>query len=357
MQTIASARWSCHGCGACCRDFRLGPVEPEVIAALAAAGASELVEPSGGRTASPDAWAVREPGPGGEEGWFLRHRDGACVFLLADNRCAVHARFGAEAKPGFCREFPFRRIADPNGEVLVIRAECAGFHASSVNGEPLADQIVAAARTPRLGPVPVFAPDAVAIVPGAGVDLANWMRLEGALLRRLEQVDATHREPEETARELASVAAGAIGRSLPGGRHDLAAAAVREAMRMVVNAAITQESEQTEEWQRPLVRDVRKILDADGPRRPLTGAARRYLHVLLGQALLGKQIMAVGSLAGLLGRFVFEVELVRRAPGEGPVDSGAASAVLVPWLRFAENPMVSGVLRRAAPALVELVSP
>jgi hypothetical protein len=177
----------------------------------------------------------------------------------------------------------------------------------------------------------VFAPDAVAIVPGAGVDLANWMRLEGALLRRLEQVDGAQQEPEETARELASVAVGAIGRSLHRGRHELAAAAVREAMRMVV--------------------------DADGPRRPLTVDARRYLHVLLGQALLGKQIMAVGSLAALLGRFVFEVELVRRAPGEGPVDSGAASAVLVPWLRFVENPMVSAVLRRAAPALVELVSP
>lgn len=356
MQTIASARWSCHGCGACCRDFRLGPVEPEVIAALAAAGASELVG-RGAPFTGTDAWAVREPGPGGEEGWFLRHRDGACVFLMADNRCAVHARFGAEAKPGFCREFPFRRIADPNGEVLVIRAECAGFHASSVSGELLADQVVAAASIPRLGPVPVFAPDAVAIVPGAGVDLANWMRLEGALLRRLEQVDGAQQEPEETARELASVAVGAIGRSLHRGRHELAAAAVREAMRMVVNAAITQESEQTEDWQRPLVRDVRKILDADGPRRPLTVDARRYLHVLLGQALLGKQIMAVGSLAALLGRFVFEVELVRRAPGEGPVDSGAASAVLVPWLRFAENPMVSAVLRRAAPALVELVSP
>lgn len=348
MQTIASARWSCHGCGACCRDFRLGPVEPEVVAALAAAGASEL--------AGTDDWAVREPGPGGEEGWFLRHRDGACVFLLADNRCAVHARFGAEAKPGFCREFPFRRVADPNGEVLVIRAECAGLHASSVTGEPLADQVALAASIPRIGPVPMFAPEAVAIVPGAGVDLANWMRLEGALLRRLERLDTAQQEPDETARQFASIAADAIGRSLTGGRFELAAAAVREAMRMVVNAAITQESEHTEEWQRTLVREVRKILDADGPRRPLTVEARRYLHLLLGQALLGKQILAAGSLAALLGRFVFDVDLVRRAPGEGPVDSRAASAVLVPWLRFSDNPMVSAVLRRTTPALVELVS-
>ena len=80
-QTLPAARWSCHGCGDCCRDFRLGPVEPEVVAALEARGASELA----GR---PD-WASQEPGPGGEPGWFLRHVDGHCVFLLPDNRCAV----------------------------------------------------------------------------------------------------------------------------------------------------------------------------------------------------------------------------------------------------------------------------
>ena len=129
MQTLPAARWSCHGCGACCREFRLGPVEPEVVAALTSAGAATL--------AGCEDWVVREPGPGGEVGWFLRHRDGACVFLLPDNRCVIHAELGAEAKPGFCQEFPFRRLRDPNGEILMIRASCAGFHASSVTGEPL----------------------------------------------------------------------------------------------------------------------------------------------------------------------------------------------------------------------------
>lgn len=46
----------------------------------------------------------------------LRQVDGRCVFLLGDQRCAIHAAFGGDAKPLVCRQFPFVRI-DADGEV------------------------------------------------------------------------------------------------------------------------------------------------------------------------------------------------------------------------------------------------
>lgn len=320
-----------------------------MVERLRGAGAAEL--------AGQADWVAVEAGPSGEPGWFLRHRDGACVFLGPGNLCAIHAAWGGAAKPGFCQEFPFRRVRDPAGEVLVIRPECAGLHRSSVDGAPLVDQVADVAALPRLGPAPLFAPDAVAVVPGAGVGLDDWMRLEAALLRRWEAVDGAAQDPEETARGLFAAAVAAIGRPSPTGRPALAASAVRAAMGMVVDAALAQESATSEAWQRPLVRDVHRIVAADGPRRPLSDDARRYLHLLLGQALIGKRVASVGSLGALLGLVVFEADLVRCAPGDGPVTAAEASAVIVPWTRFTENPVVTAMLRRASPALLELASP
>jgi hypothetical protein len=303
-------------------------------------------------------WAKLEPGPNGQEGWFLTHVDGHCAFLLPDNRCAIHAAWGAEAKPGFCREFPYRRLRDPNGDVLVIRPECAGFHATFADGEPLSAQTDGAAALPHARQTPTFAPKAVAILPGAGVGLDDWMRLEQALLARW-QAHPTELEPEAAARDLAGMAAEAIGRSLPKGRHRLAAEAVREAMRIVANAAIAQESPATEDWQKTLVRQVQHLLGLPPNPRPLSPEAKNYLHAVLGQAILGKNVVANDGFVAMIGRFIFEVQLVRGAPGPAaePVTAADASAVLVPWLRFADNPMVISMLRRATPALIELAGP
>lgn len=344
MRTLPGVRWSCQGCGSCCTDFRLGPVEPEVVADLEARGAGALAD---------GPWVRREPGPDGVEGWFLRHVDGHCVFLLPDRRCAVHAAWGAEAKPGFCREFPYRRLKDPLGEILLIRPECAGFHAALADGVPLADQVDAAAALPALRSPPMFAPAQVAVLPGAGPGLDDWMALEAALLRRWEAQDPEG-DPAENARALAAAAVDAVGRTLLPGRRELAAEAVREALRMVAAAAVAQETAATEDWQRGLVRAVQRVLVASDAPRALAPEARRYLHTLLGQAVLGKHVASSGSFVAAMGRFVFEVELVRAAPGSGPCTSAEASAVLVPFLRFADNPMVLAMLRRATPALVEL---
>ncbi len=57
------------------------------------------------------AWQSRlgfDPIVGFRGGQYLRQKsDGACVFLLDDGRCRVHAEFGFEAKPIACQMFPY----------------------------------------------------------------------------------------------------------------------------------------------------------------------------------------------------------------------------------------------------------
>ena len=50
--------------------------------------------------------------------------DGGCVFLMADQRCSVHAQLGAEAKPDGCRRFPLGLAATPNGGRITTDHRC-----------------------------------------------------------------------------------------------------------------------------------------------------------------------------------------------------------------------------------------
>src|SRR5438132_1509574 len=38
-----------------------------------------------------------------------------CVFLRDDRRCGLHAAFGADAKPGFCRLYPIQALPTIDG--------------------------------------------------------------------------------------------------------------------------------------------------------------------------------------------------------------------------------------------------
>ena len=86
-------RYSCHGCGNCCRDFTVQ---------LRAADARRIRD---------QAWDSRlgvNPIVAFRGREYLRQRaDGSCVFLLDDGRCRVHAEYGFESKPIACQMFPY----------------------------------------------------------------------------------------------------------------------------------------------------------------------------------------------------------------------------------------------------------
>lgn len=58
------------------------------------------------------------------EGAVLRKVDGRCVFLDQDDRCRIHARFGAAAKPVVCRQYPVVAVLTEAGARIGLDPGC-----------------------------------------------------------------------------------------------------------------------------------------------------------------------------------------------------------------------------------------
>ncbi len=105
--------WDCRSCSDCCRTYSV-PVTVAEREAIARQGwrsepGFETLE-----TVLPDP-----------DGFRLAHKpDGSCVFLGADNRCRIHAKFGAAAKPRACRIYPFVLVPAGNHWRVGVRFAC-----------------------------------------------------------------------------------------------------------------------------------------------------------------------------------------------------------------------------------------
>ena len=125
----ALQNWSCHSCGNCCRHHQINISETEHQRIL------------------DQKWTAADGVPPGEGAfkkshgaYHLAHQpDGACVFLDANNRCRIHARFGEAAKPLACRTYPF--VFHPTGHKSIaigLRFDCPS--AAANRGAPLSQQ-------------------------------------------------------------------------------------------------------------------------------------------------------------------------------------------------------------------------
>ncbi len=96
---VREQRYSCHGCGNCCKDFTVQLREAD-LAKLRA-----------------QRWEERLGGPVTVEfrdrTWLKQRADGACVFLQDDGKCRIHAEYGFAEKPTACQLFPFVLVPDP----------------------------------------------------------------------------------------------------------------------------------------------------------------------------------------------------------------------------------------------------
>ncbi len=113
---LREQRYSCHGCGDCCRDFSV-QLRDEDLDRLreqrweARLGESVTVEFRGRR--------------------YLRQRsDGACLFLQPDGLCRIHAEFGFDEKPVACRLFPFNLAPDAKGVRAGLNFACSSVRAN-----------------------------------------------------------------------------------------------------------------------------------------------------------------------------------------------------------------------------------
>ncbi len=124
--------WDCQECGNCCREYQISVTDDERSTIEANGWATDPA--IGGRplfVATGPLWSRR---------YVLNHRqDGSCVFLNPQNRCMLHERFGAAAKPFPCRLYPFVLI--PAGDHWRVGLRFACPSAAANQGKPLSEAL------------------------------------------------------------------------------------------------------------------------------------------------------------------------------------------------------------------------
>lgn len=170
--------WDCHGCSDCCRTYAVGVSEAE----RARIEGQKWDEDPALKGVLP---VVYDPSLGG---YRMNHTaDGACVLLGPDNRCRIHAKFGAAAKPMACRVYPFVFVPMGDHWRVGIRFSCPS--AAENKGRPLPLQAAdikenAALMEAEVGPPPADMP-VPPLQPGQVVSRADLLQFTTAVLKLL----------------------------------------------------------------------------------------------------------------------------------------------------------------------------
>ncbi len=113
---LQGQRYSCHGCGSCCRDFTEQLTERDL----------QKLHEQGWKERLGQEYVVKFRG----HSWLKQKEDGACVFLGDNGLCKVHAEFGLEAKPLACQFFPFMLSPNVRDTHVGISFACGSVVAS-----------------------------------------------------------------------------------------------------------------------------------------------------------------------------------------------------------------------------------
>ena len=117
MPSVPEQRYSCHGCGDCCRDFTIELRGDDFERVQAQGWDAELGEPFW------VAFAGRR--------WLRQRADGACIFLGEGGKCRIHARHGVAAKPVACQLFPFSFAPGPRMAQIGVNFACVSVRRSA----------------------------------------------------------------------------------------------------------------------------------------------------------------------------------------------------------------------------------
>ncbi|PYO25561.1 MAG: hypothetical protein DMD85_03125 [Candidatus Rokuibacteriota bacterium] len=178
--------FTCQQSGACCRNDWLIGVDEPARARLEAVDWTRLQPPlPPGPKFRPLPFAL----PGGERATFTRRADGACVFLEPNERCGIHTRLGAGAKPQVCREFPYSFVETPDGVAVGLSFACTAVRAHQ--GRALSEQqpeirevLAGSTRVRRL-------PDPLVLYASVDITWAQYCAIEAALLALLAHEECT----------------------------------------------------------------------------------------------------------------------------------------------------------------------
>jgi len=295
---------------------------------------------------------------------FLNSReDGACVFLQEDNLCAIHALYGPEFKPAFCREYPYVGALDPRGIAIVARPDCSGFHQTFESGTPLEQAIPAFAALSRPYGIRRFMPQHVPLLNGKAMALDDYMQLEQQMLRCID--DPTP-PPEQAITAIREMLSQTLGESTPA--PDMARAGVQALGLVQALAEALEASLNTPPGSDPVRRKMFQILSdthtilqsaatqiADDP-APLNPSACAYFNLVLRTHILSKSVFSIGDLSTGLGLFLLGTRIARAAAASSPSPLAPAQLgpVFAPWARFTHNQAVQNLLSSAKVPLIEL---
>lgn len=190
--------WACASSGLCCKGWGIG-ADRETAAALP------------GRVAGIPRYAGRDVLVEGDPTSQLHHKDlafvdGQCIFLNPDQRCDIHARFGSEAKPLICRQYPHLAVKTPLGTDITLAYSCPS--AAALLTSPLSVEAV------EPGPAMAYVKEVpghypIQVAPGAPLDWEGQRALEdGARLLITAGSGSPARELAYLRMALASLAVG-----------------------------------------------------------------------------------------------------------------------------------------------------
>jgi Fe-S-cluster containining protein len=137
ISVLHEGRFECLGTGDCCRSYSFGPLTPEDVARLEGLDIAARLPQAG-----PGPWVVeRRTARSSAPLPYLKSVDERCVFLLEDGRCGIHAAFGAEKKPAFCRIFPYSAYPTIEGLKVWDNGECSRFSQTARRGLPVVQDL------------------------------------------------------------------------------------------------------------------------------------------------------------------------------------------------------------------------
>jgi len=113
---LQGQKYSCHGCGSCCRDFTVQLTDTDL----------QKLNEQGWKERLGQEYVVKFRG----HSWLKQKEDGACVFLGDNGLCKVHAEFGLEGKPLACQFFPFMLSPNVRDTHVGISFACGSVVAS-----------------------------------------------------------------------------------------------------------------------------------------------------------------------------------------------------------------------------------
>jgi Fe-S-cluster containining protein len=352
MRSPKDTRWACQSCTACCRGFQFGPVEPTVIAKLV-----ETDVPSWWPPAADQDWFQQRRAPEADSTYYFTSVDGHCIFLRDDGLCSIHATHGKDAKPGFCREFPYHIVEERQGAVGVIRAECEGWHRSFIEGPRIQDKLEAVRALPRVVPHRRFTEPTIMLFPRSAISLEHWEHIEAEFLCCLEE---RPRGIEGDLHELRHIIC-TLARLTPleptQADYLMTATQLLKPLEqtLAVVLAIPHGDPHQEAFTRTSLKRVQntiahletKPLPAPKPMEP------EFFNQVLQNWLLGKRFLEVGPLSAGLGSFALGTLVARCCAAEN-ADLGAVATHYAAWLRFTGIPTVQHTLFASLPALHHL---